>query len=109
MSFDCIQSVLDVSVIDGGHDRDVFRVMSKLTEECGEAATIINKPNEKHAEGLNGEVADVILAAVDLLYVHVRDALPNLSHEDAATVTKTLLEKSIKKKVSKWREKYFNE
>lgn len=107
MSFDIIDDTLEVSKIEGKHIRDEFRVISKLTEECGEAATIINKPHEKHPEGLNGEVADVIITAIDLLFVHVRDSLPNLSPDEHVAITKSLLTSAANKKIKKWKDKYF--
>ena len=60
-------------------DRTQHYVLGKCTEELGEIASIINKPDKVHSEPLEGEVSDIIISAIDLLYVYYKDLNPDLS------------------------------
>ena len=73
--------------------------MIKLTEECGELAEAVNKhdgflPHKELKEPVEGEVADVIITAIDVL----RKAYQDKSEKEVMA----LLADQIEKKSAKW-------
>lgn len=78
--------------------RTQHKVLGKCTEELGEIATIINKPRKIHAEAIEFEVADLIVAATDLVYVHYKKKGVDLTIDQI----NTMLTDAVAKKNGKW-------
>ena len=78
------------------NNRSLYYVSGKLQEETGEVATevaIAAGDSDKESggkDGLIGECVDVILAAVDLMYVHNPD------------ITEEALMEKVEEKLDKW-------
>lgn len=88
--------------------RSQHYVLGKCTEELGEIATVVNKPDVEHPEPLEGEVADLIISAVDLLYVHYRDKHPELSDNELKIMVYNNINNVYYKKLSKWKDNIKN-
>ncbi|AUG88368.1 MazG-like pyrophosphatase [Vibrio phage Vp_R1] len=84
-----------------GNPRTPFEILSKATEELGEVATILNKPNKEHDEPLYSEVCDVINAVVDLAWTHHKDEF----NGDRKAFMK-VMKKTQKKKLLKWENRF---
>lgn len=106
---DSINSILDVSFSSSvSSSRTVNSVFYHLVEEVGEVATAINRP-EKVTEPPQSEIADVIVAAIDLLYLVKKEQNPNVTkHEIINELNRTVdnkllkwIDGSIKQPVSK--------
>lgn len=101
-----IYSVMQVS--QKVKSRTLKDVLCHTTEEMGEIATMINKPNGEYKETLTHEIADAILCLIDLAYI---DQLNNHSKTDdtpdtiAMKATKRL-EKALYEKKKKWKQTY---
>lgn len=82
-------------------DRTEGYVLRKLNEEVGEVgeALLALAKGEPTDEELSGEIADVIITVVDLLYVHYSDIGMSSSG------VKTIIEKAVERKTKKWVEK----
>lgn len=84
--------------------RSISSVYMALAEEMGEVTKCLTKP-DKVDEHIAGELSDLIIAAIDLLYVYNRDVAGN-SPKDAAQLTASQLGKQIPLKTEKWVTKY---
>ncbi len=82
-------------------DRTEGYVLRKLNEEVGEVgeALLALAKHESTDEPLSGEIADVIISVVDLLYVHYSE----IGMSPASV--KTLIEEAVERKTLKWIEK----
>lgn len=96
-----ITPILDVAT--AAPERSEHFVLAKLQEESGELARAINQP-ERVDEAVSGEVADVILTVVDLLYLNLQNdpRFANVHPSDLRCITVDLINKQIAKKTSKW-------
>lgn len=94
------KQILDISII--APKRSKYKVLGKVTEEIGEMATIINKPNKSHSEPLEREIADAIIAATDLMYVTLAKKMVTFSPAEVAAEAERLLVESVKVKNDKW-------
>lgn len=83
--------------------RTAHYVLGKCIEELGESATIINKPEKDHPEPLEGEVADIIISSVDLLYVHYRDKHPELTSNELKMLVIQKFNSVYFEKIKKWK------
>lgn len=85
--------------------RPVGQVLKHLNEEVGEVGEtlLLIAHGALPDELVEGEVADVILCAVDLLFVHVKTET-NGMWDDARVVqeVKDLIEDAVKRKTEKW-------
>lgn len=84
--------------------RTVGSVYMALAEEMGEVTKCLTKPGEVD-EHISGELSDLIITAIDLLYVYNRD-IGGHSPKDAAQITASQLGKQIPLKTDKWVKKY---
>lgn len=85
--------------------RPVRQVYKKLVEEVGEVgdALLAIADGVDPDEPVEGEIADVIICAVDLLFVHLqKQAGGCLTDEQVADEVKNLLEDRVKAKTEKW-------
>lgn len=73
----------------------VLRKLNKEVGEVGEALLALAK-YQSTDEPLSGEIADVIITVVDLLYVHYSEIGMSSSS------VKTLIEEGVKRKTEKW-------
>jgi NTP pyrophosphatase (non-canonical NTP hydrolase) len=88
--------------------RSVRHVYKKLCEEVGEVgdALLAIAEHEEPDEPLEGEIADVIICAVDLLFVSkFYEREWHHSPEEVADIVKDLLRDRVKAKTQKWMEK----
>lgn len=100
-NIDVVKRILELSKLKSAKRRKVYKVLNKCTEELGEIATIINKPHKKHDEDIEFEIADLMLASVDLLYVYYRSKF-NCSNEDLAVKIEQMLKSAVDSKANKW-------
>lgn len=95
-----IENIIEVSEFKTAM-RDPFAVMCKLTEEAGETATEVGvhmkflNPEKGGEDGVLGEVADVIITAVDLLWV--------IKQRNGETFDPQELMDKIDQKLAKWK------
>lgn len=85
--------------------RPTRQVFKHLHEEVGEVgdALIAMAEGSFPDEAIEGEVADVILCAVDLLFVHVKSEFEAMwDDERVAQEVKYLIEEAVKRKTQKW-------
>lgn len=88
--------------------RPVRQVLKHLNEEVGEVADALLAIADGAVpdELVEGEVADVILCAVDLLFVHVKAQADGvLTYTQVVEETKYLIEEAVKRKTQKWIDK----
>lgn len=95
-----IEQVLTTSTLTMASDWSIFHRLAKLTEEVGELAeaTIHHhgcSPHKKMKEPIEGEVADVVICAIDIL----SQSYPELSINDLMVV----LAAQLQMKNDKWR------
>lgn len=86
-------------------ERPVRQVYKKLCEEVGEVgdALLAIADGAVPDELVEGEIADVIICAVDLLFVHIqKQADECLTDQQVAEQVQYLLQDRIKAKTSKW-------
>lgn len=86
-------------------DRPVRQVYKKLCEEVGEVgdALLAIADGVTPDEPVEGEIADVIICAVDLLFVHIqKEAGGGLTGQQVAHEVQNLLEDRVKAKTAKW-------
>lgn len=87
--------------------RSVRHVYRKLCEEVGEVgdALLAIAEHEEPDEPLEGEIADLIICAVDLLFVSkFYNREWHYSPEEVADIVKDLLQDRVKAKTQKWME-----
>lgn len=82
--------------------RTSYNVLGALMEEVGELSQEVNIINnasykEKGPDGVIGESIDVIICALDMIYVNN----PKVTEEEIMTI--------VKNKLTKWKEKSFAE
>lgn len=82
--------------------RTVHEVLGKCTEELGEMSTVINKPNKQHPEPLYAEFADLIIAGLDVVYMHLVQQKGYPADEHTARAVINLVSESIVEKNKKW-------
>lgn len=99
---DVIKHILDLSKIKTKKSRRVEKVLNKCTEELGEMATVINKPHKNHPEALEFEVADLMLASVDLLYVYYRKRFKKFTEDELAEKIELMIKNAVVEKSKKW-------
>ena len=97
---DIIDKTLAVSKL--GQDRTSQKVFMKVVEEIGEIAMALNKP-DKVDEPLVNEVADAIIALIDLVYINNFENDVDLPACKAAED----LVAAVEKKTKKWKDLYF--
>lgn len=88
--------------------RPVGQILKHLNEEVGEVGEtlLLIAQGAEPDEMLEGEVADVILCAVDLLFVHVKAQADGvLTYTQVVEETKYLIEEAVKRKTQKWIDK----
>lgn len=78
--------------------RTRYEVLSALMEEVGELSTEISisegySKKRRGSDGVTGECVDVILCAVDMIYVQWKDADPESLAEHIQNIIKAKLEK----------------
>lgn len=85
--------------------RPVGQILKHLNEEVGEVGEtlLLIAQGAEPDEMLEGEVADVILCAVDLLFVHVNLLSGGcLTYQQVTQEVKDLIEDAVKRKTDKW-------
>jgi len=85
--------------------RPVGQVLKHLNEEVGEVGEtlLLIAHGALPDELVEGEVADVILCAVDLLFVHVKTEANGMwDDERVVQEVKDLIEDAVKRKTEKW-------
>lgn len=98
-----VDVILETSMAVQG--RPVRQVYKKLCEEVGEVgdALLAIADGAVPDELVEGEVADVIICAVDLLFVHIQRASDgDLTDAQVALEVKNLLENAVEAKTKKW-------
>lgn len=97
-----VDVILDTSMKVPG--RPIRQVYKKLAEEVGEVgdALLAIADGAIPDEMVEGEVADVIICAVDLLFVHIQKQAPYLTDTQVAHQVQNLLEDRVKAKTEKW-------
>lgn len=98
-----VDIILETSINVQG--RPVRQVYKKLCEEVGEIgdALLAIADGAMPDELVEGEVADVIICAVDLLFVHLqKEAGGRLTDKQVAHEVQNLLEDRVKAKTAKW-------
>ncbi|BES53252.1 hypothetical protein [Aeromonas phage phiWae14] len=83
-------------------ERTVHEVLGKCTEELGEMSTVINKPKKQHPEPLHAEFADLIIAGLDVVYMHLVQQKGMPANETTARTVINLVSQSIVEKNEKW-------
>ena len=91
--------------------RTVQGAFNSLVEEVGELSTEINidsgyKQREPGPDGIIGESIDVILSAIDVIWVELERYNPYGLNNDEAIIG--YLEKYAAQKLKKWEDKYSN-
>lgn len=96
-----ITPILDVAT--AAPERTEHFVLAKLQEESGELARAVNQP-DRVDEAVSGEVADVILTVVDLLFLNLQNdpRFANVHPSDLRCITVDLINEQIAKKTAKW-------
>jgi NTP pyrophosphatase (non-canonical NTP hydrolase) len=90
-----ILSISDSKLVNA--NRTIEQVFYHLVEEVGEVATAINRP-EKVTELPQSEIADVIVAAIDLLYLVQKQQDPSINNDSIVNE----LNRVVDLKLLKW-------